>query len=70
MATKKCSTAYIIALKCVRIPLSVPVYRTEHKIDTWDHFMIYVMLVLSPINKSTRDKLNYLKFLYSYGLSF
>ena len=61
---------YIIALKWVRILLSAPVYWTEHKIDTWDHFMIYVMHVLSPINKSTKDKLNYLKFLYSYDLSF
>ena len=37
---------------------------------THDHFMTNVMLVLSPINKSTGDKLNHLKILYSYGLSF
>ena len=37
---------------------------------THDHFITNAMLVLSPINKSTRDKLNHLKILYSYGLSF
>lgn len=60
---------YIIVLKWVRLLLALLCTRQDMKL-IHDHFMIYVMLVSSPINKSIGGKPNHLNFLYHYGLSF